>query len=178
MYLFNPITCQKTSTDYITLEGITGISKGNLSCYKTRKQMIRNLQCYLVEDNATYSELYSFMEKQKPEMEVWKDIEDSTWQISSYGRARYMSSKGYRLAIPQLLMKRLVYIIRQDGKLSTYGVARLVSKYFMKQPRETNLLLLHKDDNRWNCRVENLEWVSKSYMGKRYGGLANGIPVI
>lgn len=178
MYLFDPITCQKTKTDYRTLSGITGHSENDLMKMKSIKRKIHRVKCYLLNDDTPYSELIGYMSKEVVEDEIWANIEDSTWQISNYGRGRYMTSKGWKFAIPQLLRKRLVYQIRGNEGRVTHGVAQLVAKYFMDEAPRDGLRLLHKDDNRWNCRAENLEWVSKSYIGKRYGGLSNSIPVI
>lgn len=49
----------------------------------------------------------------------------------------------------------------KDGKHKTFLVARLIETTFLEDLIETNLTVNHKDGNRLNNNVENLEWVTR-----------------
>lgn len=102
-------------------------------------------------------------------MEIWKNIFDSTYKISTYGRV--MSSKR------GIIMKQKIevsksgyrsYTISLRGNLNkTYTVSRLVAMHFIPNP--DNLPnVLHNDDNPLNNRVDNLRWgTTKDNIGDR-----------
>ncbi len=102
-------------------------------------------------------------------MEIWKDIlgYEGHYQISNEGRVKslvrwmcpverirklYDNGRGYLVidltALPQ--------------KRKTYPIHRLVAIAFIPNPSgypQVN----HKDTNKWNNNVSNLEWCTKSY---------------
>ena len=70
-------------------------------------------------------------------------------------------NKGYRLISPYL-----------QGKQYTLYIHRLVAEYFLDNPN--NLPIVHhKDGNKLNNCVWNLEWVSSEEHGERHGQGAN-----
>lgn len=50
----------------------------------------------------------------------------------------------------------------KDGKPKTFLVARLVATTFLDDLIETNMTVNHKDGNRLNNKIDNLEWVSRA----------------
>jgi len=55
-----------------------------------------------------------------------------------------------------------VALYNQEGKKKNFNIHRLVAEHFLPNPYnlpEVN----HKDEDKWNPLVENLEWCSKSY---------------
>ena len=55
----------------------------------------------------------------------------------------------------------LDYIIRIDGKEKSLRAHRLVAQYFLENPNNYNIVN-HKDGNKLNNDVNNLEWVTQS----------------
>ena len=102
--------------------------------------------------------------------EEWKKIDGfDGYLISSYGRilsSERKDNNGH--CVKQIIRKTFVsnsgyeaVHLSKNGKKSTKSVSRLVAIAFID-----NQLFLpevnHKDGNRLNNKVENLEWVSKS----------------
>lgn len=98
--------------------------------------------------------------------EVWKTIDgyDYPYEISNRGKVLgvrglmkpYDNGYGY-----------LVVELRKDGKRKHLRVHRLVAEAFL--PNTDNLPEVnHKDENKHNNEVTNLEWCTSGY-NKRYG---------
>lgn len=97
-------------------------------------------------------------------MEIWKDIEgyNGKYQVSSWGRVRnaergsiltpYKNKKGY-------LKVGLCVSGRKSPK--KYRVNRLVAKAFIENPKGLPQVN-HKDGNKENNSVTNLEWITNS----------------
>ena len=96
-------------------------------------------------------------------MEEWKIINDTTnYEISNSGRVRNIKTgrilKG-RLSKSGYLQVNLT--MKETLKQKNYYIHRLVAIYFIENPenkREVN----HKDGDKINNHVENLEWVTSS----------------
>ena len=118
-------------------------------------------------------------------MEVWKDIEglDGVFQISSEGRLRKLPHDISRVGRwgkvviqhapgwvkgPQFKNERAItrkgggyyeYHTFYKGKEVSFDIHREVAKAFLPNP-ENLPTVNHKDGNKHNNRVENLEWMS------------------
>lgn len=94
--------------------------------------------------------------------EIWKPIEENkNYLISNYGNVKSLYSgkllkKCQRGGYPYIVL----YIGRkkQIGKL----IHRLVAKAFIKNPYNLPCIN-HKDENKQNCIVDNLDWCSYKY---------------
>lgn len=102
--------------------------------------------------------------------EIWKDVAgyEGYYQVSNLGRIRHIKfdrllklccdSYGY-----------LIVVLSKGGIHRTRTVHRLVAKAFI--PNESNYVQVnHKDENKQNNCVENLEWCDNKYncnYGKR-----------
>lgn len=114
-------------------------------------------------------------------MEKWKDISgyEGRYQVSSFGRVKSLSrwndgnyrrrSKyfGYKM-LPEKVLSQAVsgryarVTLCKDGKKVSKSVHRLVAEAFIPNPGnlpEVN----HKDCDRYNNRLENLEWCDRNY---------------
>lgn len=97
-------------------------------------------------------------------VEQWKDF--NKYKVSNYGNV--VNSKTGRPIKPHLndmgYPRVALYI---DGKVKNYKIARLVAELFIPNPDnlpEVN----HKDENKLNSHVDNLEWCDRHY-NVRYG---------
>ena len=111
--------------------------------------------------------------------EVWKDIKgyEGKYQISNMGRVK---SLNYRHTGKEGIMKGVAdgygYLqvkLWKDGKDKKYMINRLVAQAFLPNPDnlpEVN----HKDEDKTNNKVENLEWCTRAY-NLTYNGRAEKV---
>ena len=104
--------------------------------------------------------------------EVWKDIKgyEGHYQVSNLGRVRSLSfksatrfSKGGVLTV---MKDRLGYMCVNLSR-KTFKVHRLVAIAFIDNPNGFRCVN-HKDEDKTNNKVENLEWCSYKY-NNNYG---------
>jgi hypothetical protein len=94
--------------------------------------------------------------------EIWKDIDWYEWkyQISNLGKVK--SFKDTKVKILVASEERWWYLkvnLSKWDKIKQFKVHRLVLQYFAKTPKlECN----HKNWVRWDNRIKNLEWVTRS----------------
>lgn len=107
-------------------------------------------------------------------MEVWKTIKDyEEHEVSNLGRVKnlnYHRTKKEGILRPVSNGRGyLTVILYKNGKSKKFLVHRLVAEAFLPNPDnlpEVN----HKDEDKTNNRVENLEWCDRKYninYGKR-----------
>ena len=101
-------------------------------------------------------------------MEEWRDIKgyEGKYMVSNLGRVK---SLNYNNTGKEEIMKGgddghgyLQVNLSKDGKVKNCRINRLVAQAFLENPQnlpEVN----HKNEDKTDNRVENLEWCSKSY---------------
>ena len=105
--------------------------------------------------------------------EIWKDIEgyEGLYQVSNLGRVKSLKvSKIKSERIRKSYQQSSGYIsivLCKNGKVTNHKIHRLVANAFIDNP--DNLPEInHKDENKANNCVDNLEWCDSSY-NKNYG---------
>ena len=107
------------------------------------------------------------------EGEIWKDIPnyEGIYEASNYGRIRTAKNKttfsklhgirkwNQRIMKPRGESYKTGYRVSlwKEGKQRDYLIARLVASTFLG---ESKLTVNHIDGNRFNNKIENLEWLS------------------
>lgn len=103
-------------------------------------------------------------------IEIWKDIDgyDGVYQVSNMGRVRSKNRKVYNYIKPGRILKPA---LNHPGGYLTIGLSngnkkqkhayvhRLVAQAFIPNPNNLPQVN-HKDFNKKNNKVENLEWVT------------------
>lgn len=100
--------------------------------------------------------------------EIWRDIEgfEGLYQVSSYGRIKslnYNKTKQERILKNFLNKKGYLQVnLHKDGKIKKFSVHRLVATAFLENPNNLPQVN-HKDENKSNNCVSNLEWCDCQY---------------
>lgn len=108
-------------------------------------------------------------------MEIWKDIEgyEGYYQVSNLGRVKSLERKvrntlkSYRIIKERILKptpKKEGYLdisLNISQKRKHFYVHRLVASHFIGNP-EKGMDVNHKDGNKKNNNVDNLEWLSRA----------------
>lgn len=94
--------------------------------------------------------------------EIWKDI-DSRYSVSNLGNVKSNYANKERILKP-IQNKRgyLTVDLRSPGKRKTMLIHRLVAKAFIPNPNNF-LEVNHKDEDKTNNCVDNLEWCDTKY---------------
>lgn len=96
-------------------------------------------------------------------MEIWRDIEgyEGLYQVSSWGRVRIVFCNDlYKILNPETTKKGYLRVDLYNGpSRKHFKVHRLVAKAFIPNPKNKPQVN-HKDGNKKNNSVTNLEWVT------------------
>jgi hypothetical protein len=111
--------------------------------------------------------------------EIWKDIAgyEKMYQVSNLGRIRSLPRRDKRNRfwngnILKSQVNKYGYLsvkLTKDGKSKRYMVHRLVATAFLPNQNHCKEIN-HKDENKQNNSVDNLEWCTRSY-NVTYGSL-------
>lgn len=94
---------------------------------------------------------------------MWKDIKgyEGIYQVSEDGKVRRI----YDTVPPRILKGRPGLYpnvsLCVGCKKKSYNIHRLVAETYLDIPEGKNLEVNHKDGNKWNNNLSNLEWVTQ-----------------
>ena len=101
-------------------------------------------------------------------IEIWKDIQgyEGLYQVSNLGRVRSLNYKKTKtvkiLKLTSNTKGYLQLILHKNGEISSRKVHRLVAEAFIPNP-DGLPQVNHKDENKQNNCVDNLEWCTNYY---------------
>lgn len=162
--LFDPRTAERKLTDLNMVAGITGRTVGSLRTSIGCK--LKSLNCYLLELDMPLSKFRRLLAKEVIPDEVWRDIPNSLWQVSSYGRYRsYLRCQPNRYVyrIPSRGTKDTSQMlgIKIDGIKRYFRAHEWVYRLFIGEV-PNGYIIYHLDGNKANNRVENLGIIKRS----------------
>ena len=93
--------------------------------------------------------------------EIWKDCKgyEGKYQVSNYGRVWSIVRQQYKSQREDKDGYLIVTLVAKNGKIKKERVHRLVALVFIENPNNYPQVN-HKDENKGNNCVENLEWVT------------------
>lgn len=108
--------------------------------------------------------------------EVWKDIPEyeGLYQASNYGRVKsiervVLDGRGRELKRKSVILSSAIntagyktVVLYKDFKKHSIRVHQLIARTFIPNPDNLSCIN-HKDENKLNNHVDNLEWCSYSY---------------
>lgn len=133
-----------------------------------RSEILNDLEKDIKRREKRFWEALDIQLKKLEKTEFWKDIEgyEGLYQISSFGRVKSLKSRrGVKILRPWYAGEGYLQVALKKNrttKREKFYVHRLVAKAFISNP--TNLPQInHKDKNKKNNNVENLEWCDAQY---------------
>ena len=110
--------------------------------------------------------------------EIWKDIKsyEGLYQISNTGKIksleRYKDNHSKKQLVKEKIRKQIISktgyytcMLNKNGKIKLFKVHRLIAEAFIPNPNNYPIIN-HKDGNKLNNDISNLEWCNYSHNGK------------
>ena len=99
-------------------------------------------------------------------MEIWKDIEgyEGKYQVSNFGNVKSLDYRrtGKEQLLKPMLQTKGYFCVMLCKPNKIYLIHRIVAKAFIPNP-ENLPYVNHKDENKHNNHVYNLEWCTQLY---------------
>ena len=107
--------------------------------------------------------------------EIWKDCKgyEGLYQISNLGRVWSIGSQKYLKGSIDKDGYMCVYLTAKNGKTKMEKIHRLVALVFLDNPNNYTQVN-HKDKNKQNNCVDNLEWCTAKYNNTYSKGKVSG----
>lgn len=178
--LLDAVTTQKKIIEVDLLANLINADKYYINRIIKRQSLVRSLNCYVLHPDAKTSEVRHCLSKFKPAEEIWRPcvlLSDDV-VVSNYGRVARILKDGTKSVYQGFLKKnnvKLGVMVKVPQKMINgniqhrqISVGRLVATVYLNGNKKipTELTAVHKDKNRWNNRVSNIEILTKSEAGK------------
>ena len=111
------------------------------------------------------SNLYQNLELDNFPKEEWKDVEnyEGIYQVSNLGRVKSLKYDKEKILSQYESKSGYLYVgLCKDNKMKNFRVHRLVANAFIPNPNNYQCVN-HKDENKTNNCVDNLEWCDAKY---------------
>lgn len=98
--------------------------------------------------------------------ERWKDIDgyDGAYQVSDLGRVRSLKFGRVKVLRPGNNGNKYLRVnLSNGGKIKRFYIHRLVAQAFIENTDETKTLINHRNEDKLDNKVSNLEWCSAQY---------------
>ena len=94
--------------------------------------------------------------------EIWKDVVgfEGSYKVSNFGNVKSLRNK--KILIPSINPGYKRITLCKNGKRENKVIHRIVAEAFLDNPKNF-LCVNHKDENKLNNCVENLEWCDIKY---------------
>lgn len=160
--LFDPRTAERKVVTLELLAGMAGRTKEGLKYALKHRSKIRSLNCYLLEEDTPISVFRELLAKEVIPDEVWRDIPNSRWQVSSYGRYRSRVQERWVYRLPDMNKKKgsLKISIQIAGKVERLNAHKKVVELFIGEVPE-GYVIYHKNGNKSYNHVDNLGFITK-----------------
>lgn len=95
--------------------------------------------------------------------EIWKDIKgyEDLYQVSNLGRVKNKKTNNIRKTYISKIGYYAINLYKKDNRKTTF-LHRLIAEAFIPNPNNLPCVN-HKDENKLNNNLDNLEWCSYSY---------------
>lgn len=106
---------------------------------------------------------------------MWKQIENYDYEINGEGIVRRISTKRIKKSFKRFDGYIGIQLYISKTKIKNFQLHRLIATSFINKPENKNVIN-HKDSNRENNSLSNLEWVTKAENDKhayQYGNASN-----
>ena len=133
-----------------------------------RSEILNDLEKDIKRREKMFWEALDIQLKKLEKTEFWKDIEgyEGLYQISSFGRVKSLSNDKARkekIKIPESTRGGYKLVnLWKNGEQKGFLVHRLVASAFLPNPNNYPCIN-HKDENKSNNCLENLEWCTVKY---------------
>lgn len=179
--LFDPRTAERKVVTLELLAGMAGRTKEGLRYALQHRSKIRSLNCYLLEEDTPISVFRELLAKEVILDEVWRDIPNSRWQVSSYGRYRTVSKRHdrYFYRVPSYGVKSAsaILTININGTYKKFMAHEKVVELFIGEIPE-GYVVYHKNGNKTNNCVENLGFIKRKELVQIQAVSKNKKPVV
>ncbi|MBE3571123.1 MAG: hypothetical protein IMW92_13805 [Bacillales bacterium] len=179
--LYDPRTNILSETSIPYLMELTGRSKSNLYAHKKQKRKIKDINCYLTDENVSLEQRRIWYESETYEDEAWKVVHgsDGKFLISNYGRFKRVRKEKTYFLMPFFHKRtgKLMIKVQFNGRYGQYPIANLVAYHYIGLPKPGEVLH-HKNLIKTDNFAGNLEYISRQKLGKKTGGMAKSKPVV